>query len=188
MTYDPPAAGPLRQHERARLSILEQVVERGIRSFHEVGRALEKIRDGGLYREEHPTFEAYCLARWGFSRGQTYRLIGAAGVVEDLALPIGSAPANEAQARPLVPLPPRLRREVWADAVEGAEGGQPAAADVAALAEAARAAVSGREGELRLAEMEQREIRRRSGERQARGARTARRRCWRGWNFTGGRF
>jgi hypothetical protein len=67
-----------------------------------------EIRDSQLHRETHATFESYCQERWGWSRQRSYQLIDAATVttmVDRAGLP---APANERQARELVPL---LREE-----------------------------------------------------------------------------
>ena len=71
-----------------------------------------------LYRESHPTFDAYCRERWGWTADHARRQIQAAEVA-GILLPIGSIPATESQARELVPL---LREgeqeviEVWSDA------------------------------------------------------------------------
>jgi 16S rRNA G966 N2-methylase RsmD len=88
--------------ERRELETLEGVVQRGLDTFVEVGRALAEIRDRRLYRQTHRTFEEYCHDRWVLSRTRAYRLIYAAAVVS----PIGDTdpPANEAQARELTPV------------------------------------------------------------------------------------
>ena len=52
----------------SRLAELETVIESGIRTFVDVGRALLEIRDSRLYRESYPTFDEYCRERWGFGR------------------------------------------------------------------------------------------------------------------------
>jgi hypothetical protein len=87
----------------ARLAELEAVVERGLATFVEVGAALLEIRDTRLYRDTHTTFEDYCRERWSMRRESADRLIRSAKVVE-LVNPSGLIPANEAQARELVPL------------------------------------------------------------------------------------
>ncbi|NJL33925.1 MAG: hypothetical protein HC893_08770 [Chloroflexaceae bacterium] len=46
----------------------EQIIERGLKTFFEVGAALVRVRDLKLYRVEHRTFEAYCQERWGIER------------------------------------------------------------------------------------------------------------------------
>ena len=49
--------------EQERLQCLERIIERGLQTFYEVGTALLEIRDASLYRQTHPTFEAYCRQR-----------------------------------------------------------------------------------------------------------------------------
>ncbi|MHC5855368.1 MAG: hypothetical protein ACYTXO_36810, partial [Nostoc sp.] len=66
--------------ERDRLH-LERRVER---AFFEAGKALAELRDRRLYRSTHSTFEEYCKDRFGFERRHPYRLIEAAGVVDNL--------------------------------------------------------------------------------------------------------
>ncbi|MGI9120541.1 MAG: hypothetical protein ACR2G7_10565, partial [Acidimicrobiales bacterium] len=99
---------------------LEAVVERGIATFLEVGQALAAIRDRGLYRDTHPTWEDYCRDRWGFSARRARQLITASGTI----VPV----ANEAQARALAGLDADEQREVWDAALEGSD--HPTAADI----------------------------------------------------------
>lgn len=54
--------------EFSQLQSLESVIERGKKTFVEVGTALMQIKDGRLYRIGFETFEDYCQSRWGFSR------------------------------------------------------------------------------------------------------------------------
>jgi hypothetical protein len=82
----------------------ESIIERGLTTFVEVGGALLRIRDGRGYRlAGYSAFESYCQQRWGMTRVHADRLIQASEVVAALP-PIGGIPANEAQARELVPL------------------------------------------------------------------------------------
>ena len=46
------------------LAECEDVINRGLATFVEVGNALLRIRDERLYRAEFGTFEAYCRQRW----------------------------------------------------------------------------------------------------------------------------
>ncbi|HZL06083.1 MAG TPA: DNA N-6-adenine-methyltransferase [Coriobacteriia bacterium] len=85
------------------LTDCEQIIERGLATFVEVGQALLRIRDERLYRESHKTFEAYCRERWGMNRAHAYRQIEAAKIAGVLS-PIGDTPASESVARELVPL------------------------------------------------------------------------------------
>lgn len=120
----PPAEGKLTVAEHARLAELEAVVETNLEGFVKVGDALIEIRDAGLYRESHGTFEQYLADRWKISRSRGYRLMAAARVVAATS-PSGDTPMNEAQARELVPLldepePGEAMREVMDEAT--AEG------------------------------------------------------------------
>ncbi len=90
--------------ERTRLDELEAVIERGLTTFVEVGRALSEVRDSRLYRERFDTFESYCDQRWSLSRPRAYQLIDAAHVAELVSTTVDTGPKNEAQARELVPL------------------------------------------------------------------------------------
>lgn len=122
--------------ERAELMICEDTISAGIRSFKDVGAALVKIRDLRLYRETHPTFDAYCSEKWDLGRSQAYRLIDAAEVVANLS-PIGDTPlpTNESQVRPLAKLEPEQQQEAWARAVETAPEGRVTAAHVERVVE-----------------------------------------------------
>lgn len=126
-------ANTLTPDQRRRFAGLEEVIARGIGAFMEVGRAFEEVRDRRLYRETHERFEDYARERWGFSKQHAYRLIAAADVADDVS-PMGYTPESERQARPLVPLPPAQRLQVWEAAVGKAGGSQPTAAEVEALA------------------------------------------------------
>lgn len=120
--------------EAAQLAEHEQVIERGLKTFIEVGTALADIRESRLYRATHQTFEAYLEERWQISRSYAHRMITAANVV----LPIGNTglpmPANEGQARALASVPEPERADVWRDAVDRT-GGKPTAAAVKQAAE-----------------------------------------------------
>lgn len=113
--------------EKVSLVDCESVIERGVRTFVEVGTALAQIRDGRLYREDHGTFEEYCNARWSFTPQHAGRLMIAAEVVAQME-PIGSTPTNEAQARELASVPAEQRAEVWRETVERTDGKPTAAA------------------------------------------------------------
>lgn len=103
--------------EQTRLAECETVIEKGLKTFVEVGNALLEIRDSKLYRQEFGTFEEYCRERWRMSIAQGKRLIAAAEVVQNLA-PIGAIPTHESQVRPLAGLEPEQQREAWRIASE----------------------------------------------------------------------
>lgn len=104
-------SGCLAALESGRLAALEAIIERGMKTFIEVGSALLEIRDSRLYRDGFATFEDYCQERWKWHRRYGDRLIEAASVATNLS-PIGLTPQNEAQARELARLTPEQQREV----------------------------------------------------------------------------
>ncbi len=113
----------LSDSEVAELAQCEEAIDRGIRTFIEVGNALTRVRSGRLYRADHFTFEDYCRDRWGLRRKRAYDLIGAAKVVAELS-PMGDnpAPANERQARELARVEPAQRAAVWSETVRATNG------------------------------------------------------------------
>lgn len=121
----------LTESEKDVLSKCESVIERGLKSFIEVGTALLAIRDNRLYREAFPTFEAYCQDKWGMTRQYAHYLIGAVEVTNDLSTNgLQILPTSERQARPLVNVDPDLRAELWQTAVDTAPNGKVTGAHV----------------------------------------------------------
>lgn len=121
--------------ETSRLAECEAVIERGLKTFVDVGNALLEIRDSRLYRAEFGTFEDYCQERWGFTRDYAKKIMRAADVIENLQnnTIVSFLPATESQARPLTPLAPEQQREAWTRAVETAPEGKITAAHVQAV-------------------------------------------------------
>lgn len=124
----------LTREEAVALEDCEQRIERGLRTFLEVGSALTVIRDSRLYRETHETFEAYAKERWNLSRTRSYELMTAAEVVSAIADTGQAPPENEAQARQLSRVPEPDRADVWAETVERTNG-KPTAAAVREVSE-----------------------------------------------------
>lgn len=116
--------------EEAELRTLELTIERGLKTFVDVGKALMEIRDKRLYRQQYGTFEDYCRERWAMARRTAYQMIEAAEVVENVRNCAQIAPANEAQARPLTSLPAEVQPIAWQQAVETAPNGHVTAAHV----------------------------------------------------------
>jgi hypothetical protein len=97
----------LRMRDDERLTELEKVIEKGKKTFVEVGMALAEIRDSRLYRREYGGFEEYCRKKWGWTRQHAYRLIEAA--------PVGKCHqlvTNEGAARELAKATPEERAGV----------------------------------------------------------------------------
>jgi hypothetical protein len=109
------------------LRTLEQTIESGIAGFREVGRALKRIRDRRMYLHPEPetgdvtefryeSWQAYCRGRWHWTARHANRLIVACeagrflGPIGPENIPASRTVRNEAQARELLRVPPRLRR------------------------------------------------------------------------------
>lgn len=123
----------LTSEEKESLQKFEEVIEKNIQSFYEVGYALMQIREHRFYREGFETFEEYCKGRWEFSSRHAERLMLSSKTVE-IIRPIGRIPSNEAQARPLAKLPtPELQQEAWKEAVETAPEGKVTARHVSRI-------------------------------------------------------
>ncbi len=123
--------------ENVELDSHEEVIRKGLETFQAVGAALVAIRDGRLYRISHATFETYCQDRWSISRPQSYRLMAASEVAENLS-PLGDTVpplTNERQARALSKLEPEQQREAWVEAVATAPNGVVTAAHVQEVVE-----------------------------------------------------
>jgi len=105
---------------------LERKVER---AFFEAGKALAELRDRRLYRSTHKTFEEYCRDRFGHSRRQSYLLMDAAVVFDNLVEICDQIdhklPTAEGQVRPMTKLEPQQQQEAWLTAVEVADGKVP---------------------------------------------------------------
>ena len=97
-----------------RLAHLESVIKKYRQDFYSVGKALTEIRDGRYYLKlSFKSFESYLRLRWDMGRSQAYRLIQAAGIIDNLS-PIGDVlPQNEAQARALNKLDLFSQRKIW---------------------------------------------------------------------------
>lgn len=127
----------LSPEESAQLAANEKIIREGLQSFLDVGTALQRIRDGRLYRLRYATFAEYCDERWRISRPRAYELMNAALVVSAIADKNPDLPAvsRESQARELAKVPESARAEVWREANEQT-GGAPTAAVVRDIREA----------------------------------------------------
>lgn len=116
----------LTKTEQVEFTELEQRIEKGLKTFIEVGNALSSIRERRLYREVHGTFEDYCRERWGFTDRRARMFMAAAETVGNLKTGtiVPTLPTTESQARPLTRLDPEQQREVWQAAVDTAPNGR----------------------------------------------------------------
>lgn|SRR5918994_2408165 len=90
-----PITGPLSRREREALLVCEATIDEHLGAWVNVTNAIAEIANRRLYRETHPTFEAYLRDRWGLSRSQGHRLVLAARVAMS---PVGDTIRNERQA------------------------------------------------------------------------------------------
>jgi hypothetical protein len=112
---------PLNTEERTRLGQLDDLIETTLQKFLICGRALSEIRSRRLYREEFPTFETYCVARWGISAHRALEIVRSTQTAEHLLAgaggPNGDSPLPpdlaEDVMRPLSKLRPELQTECW---------------------------------------------------------------------------
>jgi len=83
------------------------IQEAGERFFVVAGAELDAIRTDRSYRATHPTFEAYCRERWGFSSSRARQMIRAAKAVTS-----GNASGKtEREIRRAISSPPEPERE-----------------------------------------------------------------------------
>jgi hypothetical protein len=123
----------LRTEAEPSLDELKQVISDGLKTFVEVGQALTQIRDRGLYKAEHKTFDAFCAACFDMRRTYAHYLIESAAVVHNCEQANVSPPTREAHARELAKLPPKQQPKAWAKAVETAPAGVMTAKHVASV-------------------------------------------------------
>lgn len=104
----------------SRLAECEQVIERGLQTFIDVGNALLEIKTNHLYGEGYASFSDYCEGRWGFKLARAYQFMSAAQVVANLAdsTIVEKLPESESQTRPLASLKPDEQRQVWESIVQ----------------------------------------------------------------------
>ncbi len=132
--FAPSTSTALSPQEQTQLLRCEQVLERGLKTFFEVGTALRSIREGRLYRATHRDFASYCCERWGFCRCHAWRVMGAAQRLQ--MLPVNGSvplPTNEFQIRPFLALEADAFPNAWALAVRKARNGRVTSALARAL-------------------------------------------------------
>jgi len=116
----------LSNEEKVSFKTYEEIIEKGLKTFIEVGNALFEIKNNKLYRESFTTFEAYCKDRWQLKRQRAYELMGAAEIVHQLSEnnlseisdKTNLLPSKESHANALAQIPVTLRFQVWRGVVE----------------------------------------------------------------------
>lgn len=107
-----------------RLTTLENVIAKGMRSFIAVGRALAEIRDKKLYTASgFASFPDYVKGRYGWNKSYGHQLIKSSGLCASLSTIVDSAnlPAHEGQVRPLLRLESKDAGRVWTKVLKASE-------------------------------------------------------------------
>ena len=113
----------LSKDERSELDRCESFIRGGLRTFFDVGQALETIRNLRLFRDGFETFEEYCRVRWGISKTHANRQIAAADVMR-LLNDKDAEGLTEWDIRPLTRVPKKTAVGVWKEAKEKAKSAQ----------------------------------------------------------------
>jgi hypothetical protein len=146
----------LSRQERSRLLALEETIARGRRLVQEVLEALFEVRDRRLYREQYPTFEAYCKEKWHWTPQYVNMQLACEETRRSLESAVSAVDAADRALRPLNRLAPEDKAEAYRMASELAEGGKVTSAETLTTSQLileARSAMS-EEGRARLGEME----------------------------------
>jgi hypothetical protein len=103
--------------EREELATCEREIGQTISEFLRCGRALSVIRSKRLFRETHPTFDAYIKERWALGIAATETLLSSYHIAEQLEEAGINLPAQVTQSamRSLSKVSPTegLRAAVW---------------------------------------------------------------------------
>lgn len=110
----------LSKKERAEFAECEKIIAGGVKTFYEVGKALQKVQAGKLYRENFLTFEQYLSQKWDLSTTYGHGMIQAAETMDHLSAIADKRPENEAQVRPLVSLAPEQKVDAWKAVIKAA--------------------------------------------------------------------
>lgn len=115
---------PLTKHETHRFDECEEIINKGITTFIDVGQALAEIRNRKLYRSEHRTFEAYCHSRWHLKRQRAYEIMGASEVAGNLSEISDISFMKESHAASLQKLNAEDQRSAWSELLIDSQGGK----------------------------------------------------------------
>lgn len=115
---------PLTLEEQAHKQTIETRWKDFLGSFVDRGNDLIYLRDNKLYRDEYPSWKTYCQFKLGIHERQSFRLMDAANIVNQLKQaesPPELLPSSESVARELVKCKPETRPLVWDIVVEKSE-------------------------------------------------------------------
>ena len=114
----------LTQKEQNKLRQCERLISQATRKitdgFREMAGAFYEIRERRLYRQTHPTFEAYFQEKWGYARSHANRIADAGSALQRLS-PHGdilNSFDSEAHFRPLLTIKDEDTQERVIDTLE----------------------------------------------------------------------
>lgn len=123
---------PLTEEECVELTRCENIIQHGLPTVFEVGKAFKTIIDRKLYRETHKTAEDYFREKWDLSRPRAYQLIDSVTVKENVEAGLSTTgrqnlplPTTERQTRALKQVPAEKQADLWQKAVDGNNGKPP---------------------------------------------------------------
>lgn len=114
----------LTQSDLNRLAELEGIIEKNMKGWLAVGRALLEIRDKHLYSTTHKSFETYVKSRFDVARATAYQYLDGTVVIENIrncGHDIPLLPERESHVRPLCKLPPKEQPVAWLSALSRAK-------------------------------------------------------------------
>lgn len=133
---------PLTEEERGELTRCEHIIEQGLPTVFEVGKAFKTIIDRKLYRETHKTAEDYFREKWDLSRPRAYQLIDGATIRENVEAGLSTTgrqnlplPTTERQTRALKQVPGEKQAELWSTTVDRNNGSAPTARQIIQIVE-----------------------------------------------------
>lgn len=93
------ATGEIVQPTETRLSVLETIIDTGLKTFIEVGEALAEIRTDELWKDAYASWEDYLQRRWRFGLSRARQIINGAALAREILSVTDVTIPNEAQAR-----------------------------------------------------------------------------------------
>ena len=108
--------------EKTALARCERIIDRGLKTFREVGQALLEVRDSRLERRSHESFADYCEQRWKFTHRHANQLIADAKTIAAVDGKHASQILTQRQATELGKVPAEDREKVLDWAAEKADG------------------------------------------------------------------
>lgn len=119
--------------ERKRFQRNDKVIREGLSKVFDVAHAMWEVKSQEQYREEYPTWDAYCESL-GMTRQRGYQLTAWIEVDAQMSTRVDTEGLSERHARVLAPHDPDVRVQAWEEGT--ADGGVPSPEELAERANA----------------------------------------------------